>query len=96
MVTFKKIKAGKKYIQALAMKLGQKNLVVLRGERGYVMCGYLNLTVANKFKDVALKVTGVATVEDALAARVHSCTLPALKMGIRPGQRVRDILKIIA
>ena len=78
------------------MKLGQKNLVVLRGERGYVMCGYLDLAVANKFKEVAIKVTGVATIADALAASVHSCTLPALKIGIRPGQRVRDALKIIA
>lgn len=96
MVELRKIKIGKKYIQALVMKLGQKNLVVLSGKRGYAMCGYLNLTVANKFKDVAIKITGVATVEDALAARVHSCTRTALKMGIRPGQRVRDVLKMIS
>jgi uncharacterized protein YunC (DUF1805 family) len=95
MAALKRIKVGKKYLLGLAMKLGQKNLVVVAGARGYVMCGYLNLSAANKFKDTAVKVTGVATVADALKGHVHSCTREALKKGIRPGQRVRDILKQI-
>jgi uncharacterized protein YunC (DUF1805 family) len=93
---FKKIKAGTKHIQALAMTLSSQNLVLLRGEKGYVMCGYLNLKVANKFKDVAAKIVGVSTIEDALKAKVASCTYPALKIGIHKGQPIKDVLKIIA
>lgn len=96
MLEFKKIKIGSKYIQALAVTLSNKNLVLLRGSRGYVMCGYLNLGVANKFKDVAVKVAGINTIEEAIKAKVHSYTYPALKIGIRKGQPIKDVLKIIA
>lgn len=96
MLEFKKIKIGKKYIQALSIRLSSKNLLVLRGGKGYVMCGYLNLAVANKFKDVAVKITAVSTIAEALKARVHALSPPALKMGIYKGQPIKEVLKIIA
>jgi len=95
MTTLKKIKAGKKYVQALVMPLESKRLIVLRGRRGYIMCGYLNLEVAEKFNDVAVKVTGISSIKDALKATVHSCTSRARKLGIHPGDSVKDVLKII-
>lgn len=93
---YKKIKAGKRYIEAINMKLLEKDLIVLRGEKGYVMCGYLNLTVAEKFKDVAVKIVKVATIEDALKADVYSCTRNAKKLGIYPGQSISEVIRIIA
>ncbi len=96
MLKFNKIKVGKKHIQALEISLSGRNLVLLRGSRGYLMCGYLNLAAANKFKDVAVKVTGVNTAAEATAAKVHSCSRAALKKGIYPGQPVKEALKIIA
>ncbi len=78
------------------MPLQAKNLIVIKGRKGYVMCGYLNLKVANTFQDVAIKITGVSTVGDALKACVHSCTYPAKQLGIYKGQAIRDVLKIIA
>ena len=96
MATLKKIKAGKKYIQALVMPLQSKKLIVLCGRRGYIMCGYLNLEVAEKFNDAAVKVTGISSIKDALSTTVHSCTSAAKKLGIQPGDSVKDVLKIIA
>jgi len=96
MLKYTKIKVGGRTIEALALKLADKNLIVLRGSRGYIMCGYLNLKVAERFKDVAVKVTGVSTIKDVLGAVVHSCTSPARRMGIRKAQKIKDILKIIA
>ena len=90
------IKIGKKYIQGFVLKLGSKNLMVLRGAKGYVMCGYLNMAVANKFKDIAVKIIGVSTIEEALKSKVHSCSYRALKIGIRQGQPVKEVLKVIA
>ena len=58
----KKVKVGKKYIEAVLIKLLDKNLILLRGSRGYVMCGYLNLKAAEKFKEAAVKITGVSTI----------------------------------
>jgi len=96
MSTIKKIKAGKKYITAISMKLSSKNLVLLKASKGYVMCGYLNLAAAEKFKDVAIKITGVSTIKDALGAKVFACTSPAKRLGIKKGQPIKEVLKIIA
>lgn len=92
----RKIKVGKKYIQGVCLKLTSKNLIVLSGKKGYIMCGYLNLGVAGKLKDVAVKITGVSTINEALSANVHSVTSAAKKLGIYKGQVIKDVLKIIA
>ena len=92
----KKIGVGKAYILALEFKLLDKKLIVLRGRKGYIMCGYLNLSVAQKFGDCAAKITGVSNVKEALKARIHSCTYPAKRLGIYKGQPVKDALRIMA
>ena len=78
------------------MRLQDKNLILLRGSRGYVMCGYLNMKAAEKFKDVAVKVTGVSSIDDALAASAHSCSSSARKLGIYKGQPIKEVLRSIA
>ena len=95
MKKYKRIKIGKSYIEAVAIKLLSKSFVLLRGSRGYMMCGYLDLGVAKKFKDVAAKIAGVASIEDALEAKIHSCTPAAKKLGIKPGQPVKEALKLL-
>ena len=60
------------------------------------MCGYLNLKAAEKFKEVAVKITGISTIGDALRARVHSATRQASRLGIYKGQAVKEALRIIA
>ena len=92
----KTIVLGKKKIEAFCINILEKNLIILKGEKGYIMCGYLNLNAANKFKEAAVKVTGVSTINDALGAKVHSCTYAAKKIGIRKNQPIKDVLKIIA
>ena len=95
MIKCPKIKIGGKYIEAFLISLQSKNLILLRGSRGYVMCGYLNLKAAEKFKDVAIKITGISTIEEALKTSVHSCTSSARKLGIFKGQPIKEVLKII-
>ncbi|MFH1519792.1 MAG: DUF1805 domain-containing protein [Candidatus Omnitrophota bacterium] len=95
MLNSRKIKVGKKSVLGLCFKLSTKNLIVLAGQKGYIMCGYLNLRAANAFKDVAVKITGVSTIKDALRAKVHSATFMAKRLGIHKGQAIKDVLKII-
>jgi uncharacterized protein YunC (DUF1805 family) len=92
----RKIKVGRKHVEGLLMRMGHKNLIILKGSRGYIMCGYLNLNVARKCQDVAIKVTGVSSIDDVLRTKVHSCTPQARRCGIHPGQTVRSVLVIIA
>jgi uncharacterized protein YunC (DUF1805 family) len=92
----KKIKIGKKAVEAILFNLSAKNLIVLKGRKGYVMCGYLNLKAAEKFKDAAVKITGVSTIAEALKARVYSATREARRLGIYKGQLIKETLAILA
>ncbi|MEW6075852.1 MAG: DUF1805 domain-containing protein [Candidatus Omnitrophota bacterium] len=93
---YKKIKVGKNTIEALCMKLGKKNLIVLKGQKGYVMCGYLNMQAAERFEEAAVMITGVSSISGALKSSVHSCSPAAAQLGIRPGQPIREALKLLA
>jgi uncharacterized protein YunC (DUF1805 family) len=93
---YRKIKVGRKILEAIVFKLSAKNLIVIRGRRGYVMCGYLNLDAANKFGDVAVKIVAVASLRDALKTKVFDASRKAKKLGIRKNQPIKDVLKIIA
>jgi uncharacterized protein YunC (DUF1805 family) len=95
MIKHKKIKIGKKYIDAFLIKLLTKNLILLKGAKGYIMCGYLDLAVAEKFGDAAVRITGVSTIAEALNTTVSSCTTHAQKIGIKEGQLIKEVLKII-
>ncbi|UCD14846.1 MAG: DUF1805 domain-containing protein [Candidatus Omnitrophota bacterium] len=95
MLKSKKVKVGNKYIHAFLIKLLSKNLIVLKGSKGYICCGYLNLSAAEKFKDAAVKIVKVSTIEEALKAKVWAVSSAARKLGIYKGQPVRDVLKII-
>jgi uncharacterized protein YunC (DUF1805 family) len=57
------------------------------------MCGYLNLKVAEKCKDVAIKITGVSSIQEALKAKVHSSTSVAQRLGMVKGKPIKEILK---
>jgi len=92
----RKINTDSGVILAYSIKLMDKTLVLLKGSRGYIMCGYLNMKVAEKFKDVAVKITGVSTIDQALQTAVHSCSSQAKKLGIFKGQKITEVLKLIA
>lgn len=96
MIKYKKIKIGKKYIEALLFNLSSKNLIVLKGRKGYIMCGYLNLKAARKFKDAAAMITGVSTIAEALKAKISAVTPGAAKIGVYKNQSVKEALKSIA
>lgn len=75
--------------------LGDVNLVLAKAKRGYVMCGLLDLEVAEKLGHSAAKVTGVSTVEDLLGAKITSATSHAQKKGVKEGMQASDALKIL-
>jgi len=92
----KTINVGKKRITAVAMKLGSKKLIILKGRKGYIACGYIDLKAAEKFNDAAAKITGVSTVNQALKTKIFDCTLAARDRGIYKGQSVEEAASILA
>jgi uncharacterized protein YunC (DUF1805 family) len=67
-------------------------LIIIKARRGYVMCGYLNMDAANKFGDIAGKVTGVNNFNDVLNSNIVEVSEKAKKKGLIPGMKARDFL----
>lgn len=68
-------------------------LLLVVAEKGFVMCGFLNVDVAEKLDIVAAMVSGVDNFEDVLAAEVKAFTSKAKTLGISAGMRGIDALK---
>lgn len=96
MITTETIHVRKGPIEAICVNLQSKNFILLRGNKGYVMCGYLSMDAANKFNDVAIKIAGVATIEEALKATAAETSSAAQALGIKVNQPVKEILELIA
>ena len=79
---------------ALGLKLDMEHapLLVIRANKGFVMCGYLNMNVANKLGDAAVRVTGVKSFEDVLNSKAVDVSEAAKKLGITVGMPAREAL----
>lgn len=79
---------------AIGLKMDMENapLLVIRAGCGFVMCGYLNMDVANKLGDVAVRVTGVRSFEEVLNAKAQDVSEAARKLGITVGMPAREAL----
>ncbi len=86
------IKLEKGSALGLKMDMEHAPLLVIRAAKGFVMCGYLNMDVANKLGDVAVRVTGVKSFEDVLIAKAVDVSEAAKKLGITVGMPARDAL----
>jgi len=75
--------------------LGPAPLILIQTQKGYVMCGYLNMDTANRVGDIAGKVTGVKTFEDVLNAPIVEASEKAKKAGLKEGMTAREFLNSI-
>lgn len=77
----------------LKVEMGKAPFLMLKGEKGYVMCGYMNLDAATKLGDFGIRVSGVKDLETLLNANVAGLTPAAAEAGIKEGDKVEGILK---
>jgi uncharacterized protein YunC (DUF1805 family) len=68
-------------------------LLVITAEKGFVMCGFLNMEVAERIGATAAMVSGVKTFEDVLNAQVKAATSKANSIGVQEGMKGADSLK---
>ena len=87
------IRWGKGMALGFEFEFPNANLVFAQAPRGYVMCGYLNMTTANMLGDIAAVVRGVNTVDELLAAKVQEVSDAAGKLGIKIGMTGKDALE---
>lgn len=70
-------------------------LLLVIGETGFVMCGFLNMEAAEKLNVAAAMVSGVKNFDDILEAEVRAVTPRAQKKGIKPGMTGKEALKFL-
>jgi uncharacterized protein YunC (DUF1805 family) len=70
-------------------------LLLIIGEKGFVMCGFLNVENAEKLGVTAAVVSGVKTFDDVLNGQVKAVTSKAKNLGIEVGMKGADALKLM-
>ena len=82
---------------ALGLKFEMQNapLLVIKADKGFVMCGYLDIDMANTLNDVAVRIRGVNTFEEVLDAQIVGTTQAAADLGINVKMNARDALKLM-
>lgn len=70
-------------------------LVLVVAEKGFVMCGFLNVEVAERLGVAACMVSGVKTFEDVLNAEVRAVTSKAKSLGVKTEMRGLEALRLM-
>jgi uncharacterized protein YunC (DUF1805 family) len=68
-------------------------LLLIVADKGFVMCGFLNIDAAEKLGVSAALISGVKTFEDVLNAEVKAATTKAKNLGIEAGMKGSEALK---
>lgn len=81
-------------VTAIEVRLPKTNLLVLSTDRGYVMCGALDIHLLREKLAhrgiVAARAVGVKTMDELVNGNIESCTQGAEAIGISPGMSVRE------
>ncbi len=68
-------------------------LLLMVAQKGFVMCGFLNVDVAEKLEVAAAMVGGVESFKDVLEADVKVATSKAESLGVHTGMKGVDALR---
>lgn len=81
---------------AITMKLPKTNFLAVYNERGYIMCGALDVALLNdklaERKIIAGRAVGVRTIDQLLEAPLESVTFEAEHLGISVGMKGKEAL----
>ncbi|ASV68436.1 DUF1805 domain-containing protein [Cytobacillus sp. FSL W7-1323] len=80
----------------VSVELPKTNLLVVSNDKGYIMCGALDVALLNeKLKDrhvIAGRAVGVKTIQQLIDAPLESVTFAAEELGIKKGMIGREAL----
>jgi uncharacterized protein YunC (DUF1805 family) len=94
MISIMPVKVDGKSCQGIRVDLPESPpLLLIVAEKGFVMCGFLNVEAAERLGVVATMVSGVKTFEDVLNAQVKAATSKAKSLGIEVGMKGAEALE---
>ena len=77
----------------IKVNLGEVPLLLVAGEKGYLVCGFFDPKTIEKVKDAGAIVRGVKTFQELLDAKVDFASKEAVKLGVRKGMRGEKALE---
>lgn len=96
MITVSPVRIGGRSATGLHVELPDSPpLLLIVAEKGFLMCGYLNLEVAEKVGVCAATVSGVNSFKDVLEAEVKAVTTKAKKLGVKTGMLGKQAVKLM-
>ena len=94
MISIQTVKVDGKNCLGLRVELPDAPpLLLIMAEKGFVMCGFLNMEAAERLGVTAAMVSGVKTFEDVLNAQIKAMTTKAKSFGIEVGMKGAEALK---
>ncbi len=89
---------GGKLYTGVSVQLPKTTLLVISNDKGYIMCGALDVGLLNERladrKIIAGRAVGVKTLDELLHAPLESVTHEARKRGVVPGMKGIDALSL--
>jgi len=94
MISIQTVKVDGKNCLGLRVELPDAPpLLLIIAEKGFVMCGFLNMEAAERLGVTAAMVSGVKTFDDVLNAQVKAMTTKAKGFGVEAGMKGVEALK---
>lgn len=94
MINVQSLKVDDKTCLGLKVELPDSPPLLLAiAEKGFIMCGFLNIDTAEKLGVAAAIVSGVESFEDVLATQIKAATSKAKTLGINAGMRGIEAIK---
>ena len=72
----------------------QLPLLIIKGSKGFLACGYINVETCNKTGEACAIVTGVKTHDEMLGAEVKAVSTAAEQRGARVGMKGEEVLSL--
>ncbi len=70
-------------------------ILIIKTPNGFLGCGYLDVQVANRVGDAAAIVTGVASAQQMLDAKVVRMSEKAKELGVQEGMTGLDAIRLL-
>ncbi len=87
-----KIQIDAQWFEGHCIALPKSTLLLIRGRRGVLGCGYFRVETADRTGDALAVVTGVKSCAEMLTAEVRQVSAAAAALGVRPGMSGREAL----
>lgn len=94
MISIMTIKVDSKSCQGLRVDLPESPpLLLIVAEKGFVMCGFLNIDAAERLGVAAAVVSGVKSFDEVLNAQIKAVTTKAKNLGVEAGMKGSEALR---